>query len=608
MPGNLIHVWRTFCDRAIKCKTVAAQLDAAGAGGATMKKVLGAFDLTMLGIGGIIGAGVFVTTGVAARGKEGPDGSLDGAGPAVTVSFALASAVSLLCALCYTEFATAVPVAGGAFVYVSVTFGELAAWLVGANLVLEYTLSSAAVARGWTSYAAEAMQMSPDSLRVSIGIFDLDFVAPTLILALSALLAKGIREGATFNLIVTGINLAVILVILVVGFAKVEPGNYAPFAPNGWPAISAAASIVFFSFIGFDTVASAAEEVRNPARDLPLGILASLAVCTILYIAMSLALTGLVPWGTLDVDAPFGQAFLQRGMPWVDTLVSVGALTGITTSLLVALVGGARVLVTLARERLVPAALAHVHPRHRTPSSSQWFTGLTSAAIALLVDIEVLARMVNIGTLFVFFSVAAAVLARRYCLGGNILGGSGLKVGWRLSLVCMMSLVFSVVASAQSPWWVSLLVALLLFASAATFLMLPVATNPPQFQVPLVPFTPAAAMAGTLWLIGSLGGLAFLRFAIWCAISLVAYLSYGMFQAQEDGQGAFVGLGSVQLSALDDRNDERANGGSEWSPTGQISQRQGVAAVQEEAEDEDVVLNMAPDSADPKISSSSRGR
>ena len=202
---------------------------------------------------------------------------------------------------------------------------------------------------------------------------ELDFPAAVVIMALTALLSRGIREGASFNAVITAVNLAVIAVILCVGFAKSEAENYVPFAPNGWPAVSAAASVVFFSFIGFDTVASTAEEVRNPSRDLPIGILASLGVCTLLYIAMSLALAGLEPWDTLDIDAPFGKAFRERGMPWVDTLVSIGALTGITTSLLVALVGGARVLVTLARDRLVPfhGSLSRLHELHRTPHVSQ---------------------------------------------------------------------------------------------------------------------------------------------------------------------------------------------------------------------------------------------
>jgi len=451
----------------------------------------------------------------------------------VAVSFALSSLVAFLSALCYTEFAADVPLAGGAYVYVALTFGEFAAWIAGANLMLEYTLSAAAVGRGWTSYLAESVLLDPDTFRLPLGPLMLDLPAAAIVLALSALLSRGIREGSRFNIAVTAANLASIAVVLGAGFAATEPANYVPFAPNGWRAISTAASVVFFSFIGFDTVASTAEEVRQPARDLPIGILLSLAICTVLYVLMALALTGMLPWEEIDVHAPFGAVFDTLGQGWVAVLVSVGALTGITTSLLVSLIGQARVYVTLARDGLIPPALAAIHPVHGTPARAQMVTGALSALLALCVDIEVLAKLVNIGTLFVFFMVATGTYVRRYVPSapGPTRDAAARAVDWRLAAVMLPAFGFSMLANAGAAWWALLLMVVLAAAAAATFLSLPVAYAPPGFRVPLMPFTPAAAMGGTLWLIGSLGIWAFARFFVWMALSVAVYLAYGMHRS-----------------------------------------------------------------------------
>jgi APA family basic amino acid/polyamine antiporter len=348
--------------------------------------VLGAFDLVVLGIGGVIGAGVFVLTGVAAR---------QFAGPAVVLSYMISAFASLLAALCYTEFAVELPVAGSAYNYIAVVYGELPAFLVGCDLVLEFTISAAAVARGWTSYAATMVGLNSEALRFGPPAVRIDLLAFALIMAQSGLLCWGIKESSNFNIVINAVNLACIGFVLLVGGSKVERANWHPWAPNGVTGIFAASSIVFFSFVGFDTVATAAEEVRNPGRDLPLGIIGSLVICTALYAGMCLVITGMVPSSEIDLDAPFAAAFATRGMEWAAGIVSAGALTGITTSLLVSLLGQPRIYMTMSRDGLLPLFFGRIHPTRGTPVNAQLFTGVTAGLMAMLVNIDALAQLVR---------------------------------------------------------------------------------------------------------------------------------------------------------------------------------------------------------------------
>ena len=391
--------------RAWALRTPARALDARSKSSSDLTRCLGAFDLLMLGVGGVIGGGVFVLTGAAAH---------DHAGPAVVVSYVLASLTSMVTALCYVEFAVECPVAGSAYNFVAQAFGEFAGYVAGCNLGLELTISAAAVARGWTSYVCTLFRADPDALRVRLGGILLDVPAALLVAAVTVMLARGMRNTARFNAAVTVVSLLVIGFVIVFGFAEVEPRNWSPFAPNGLPGVFSGAGVVFFSFVGFDTVATCAEETKNPGRDLPVGIMGSLGICAGLYALMSLVITGMVPTPEIDVQAPFAAAFRDKGLGWAESVISLGAVAAITTALLSSLMGQPRVYMVMARDGLLPAWIARVHERFGTPLNASAFTGVTTGALALLVDIETLAQLVSIGTLFVFGSVCAGLLARRH--------------------------------------------------------------------------------------------------------------------------------------------------------------------------------------------------
>ena len=509
-----------------------------------MKKVLGAKDLLMLGVGGVIGGGVFVLTGAAAH---------DHAGPAVVFSYVVASATSMVTGLCYTEFAVEVPVAGSAYNYVAMTFGEFAGFLCGCNLALELTISAAAVARGWTSYVATLFHASPDALRVSMGSITLDFPAATLVAAIIALLVVGMKETARFNTVVTLVSLAVVGFVIVVGGLAVEPANWTPFAPNGVSGVLAGASVVFFSFVGFDTVATCAEEVKCPGRDLPIGIMGSLGVCAALYAAMCLVITGMVPTPDIDVDAPFAIAFRDRHMAWAESVISFGAVAAITTALLSSLMGQPRVYMVMARDGLLPDWFARVHSRHGTPANATVFTGVTTAALALLVDIDILAELVSIGTLAIFGSVCAGLLARRYTPEDGTGRSPALtRVALLVGACVLFSAAYAFVHAkgaggsgggsnhgegegegggegVDGPVVLCLVGLAGIVASTASFNWLPKHNAPRNgFATPFVPYLPALGVMATVQLITSLGSLAWARFFIYTVCGSVGYFGYGV--------------------------------------------------------------------------------
>ncbi|GAB6158748.1 amino acid permease [Desulfotomaculum varum] len=376
-----------------------------------LKKVLGPLDLTLLGIGAIIGTGIFVLTGVAAA---------EHAGPALVLSFIVAGLACVFAALCYAEFASTVPIAGSVYSYSYFTLGEGVAWLIGWDLILEYGLAVSAVGVGWSGYFQNLMAGFGFKLPVALSgapgsapgaIFNLP--AFIIILLITWLLSKGIRESARVNNIMVFIKISVILVFIAVGVWYVKPANWTPFMPFGFGGVMTGAATIFFAYLGFDAVSTAAEEVKNPKRDLPIGIISSLAVCTFLYIVVSAILTGIVPYQQLNVAAPVAFAMSTIGQDWFAGLISLGAITGMTTVLLVMLYGQVRLFFAMSRDGLMPTFFAKVHPVHQTPYTSTWVTGLACAAIAALVPLGTLAHLVNIGTLTAFVLVAVAVLILR---------------------------------------------------------------------------------------------------------------------------------------------------------------------------------------------------
>ena len=437
-----------------------------------LKRALGALDLTLLGIGAIVGAGIFVLTGVAAA---------EYAGPAIVVSFVVSGFACAMAALCYAEFAAMIPVAGSAYSYSYATMGELVAWIIGWDLVLEYAVGAATVASGWSGYLAILLhglgidlpsEWAHAPLATPSGIVNLPAVL--IVLLITLVLYVGISESARFNSIIVGIKLFVIAAVIVVGAFYVKPENWSPFAPMGWSGVMRGAGVIFFAYIGFDAVSTAAEEVVDPNRDLPLGILGSLLVCTLLYILVAGVLTGMVPASHIDITAPLASAFLQRGMHAISGLISLGAVAGLTSVLLVLMLGQSRVFFAVARDGLLPPAFSKIHPKYRTPYLPTTLTGIAVAIAAGFLPIDDLGEMTSIGTLFAFVLV---------CIGVWILRRAEPEL--------------------RRP-----------------------------FRTPLVPIVPALGAFFCLYLMASLREATWIRLIVWLAIGLIIYFSYGRFHSR----------------------------------------------------------------------------
>ncbi|BDG33092.1 amino acid permease [Parageobacillus thermoglucosidasius] len=451
----------------LRKKSVQMLLDEAEQKGVSLKKDLGAFDLTMLGIGAIIGTGIFVLTGVAAA---------EHAGPALVLSFIFSGLACVFAALCYAEFASTVPVSGSAYTYSYAAFGELIAWILGWDLILEYGVAASAVAVGWSGYfqgllagfGIELPKALTNAYNPEQGtIIDLPAICITLLMAF--LLSLGVKKSARFNAIMVVIKVAVVLLFLVVGVWYVKPENWSPFMPFGFAGVATGAATVFFAYIGFDAVSTAAEEVRNPQRNMPIGIIASLFICTLLYIAVSLVLTGIVPYEQLNVKNPVAFALNYIHQDWVAGFISLGAITGITTVLLVMLYGQTRLFYAISRDGLLPKVFSKVSPTRQVPYVNTWLTGIIVAVFSGIIPLNKLAELTNIGTLFAFITVSIGVLILRK-------------------------------------------------------------TQPDlkrAFRVPMVPVIPLLAVAFCGYLIFQLPALTWIGFGSWLLIGLVIYFTYG---------------------------------------------------------------------------------
>lgn len=378
-----------------------------------LKKVLGPFDLILMGIGAIVGTGIFVLTGTGAL----------TAGPALTLSFVVSAIACGFAALCYAEFASTVPVAGSIYTYSYVVLGELVAWMIGWDLLLEYGLATSAVSVGWSGYfqsliggfgleIPKALSAAPGALPGVSTIMNLP--ALLIMLVLTAMLSWGVRESARVNNVMVVIKISVVLLFILVGFKHVTPANWHPFMPFGVSGVMGAAAVVFFAFIGFDAVTSAAEEVKNPTRDLPIGIIGSLLICTILYVIVSAIMTGIVPFKMFEgIDHPVSLALQHAGENWFAGFVDLGAILGMTTVILVMAYGQTRIVYAMSRDGLLPAKLSTVHPKFGTPFFATWVVGILFGLMAAFVPLNVLAELVNIGTLAAFCLVSVAVIVLR---------------------------------------------------------------------------------------------------------------------------------------------------------------------------------------------------
>lgn len=441
-----------------------------------LRRTLNAFDLTILGIGAIIGVGIFVLTGAA---------SANYAGPGVILSFVISGAACAFAALCYAELASSIPVAGSAYNYAYATMGEMIAWIIGWDLILEYVVASIAVAIGWSGYFVNILKVMGIHIPVwcssapgTVPGAVINLPAMLIVLILTSILVIGIKESARFTGVMVFVKLLTVLVFISIGISHVSPANWHPFMPFGFKGVVAGAAIVFFAYIGFDAISTAAEETKNPQRNMPIGILLSLGICTVLYIAVAAILTGMVSYKELNTPAPVAHALSTIGVQWGSALVSAGAVAGITSVLIVMLMGQPRIFFSMSRDGLIPPWICKVHPRYRTPYVAQIMTGVVVAAFAGFIDIGTAAELCNIGTLFAFTIVCGGVVVLRH-------------------------------------------------------------THPElkrSFHCPMVPLIPLLGVFSCAWLMLSLPKITWFRFAAWLIIGLTVFFYYGIRHSRLTGK------------------------------------------------------------------------
>jgi APA family basic amino acid/polyamine antiporter len=475
-----------------------------------LKRSLGPIDLISLGIGAVIGTGIFAVIGTAVAG----DALRPGAGPGIMLSFVLTAVACAFCGLCYAEFASLVPVAGSAYTYSYATLGEVVAWIIGWDLIIEYAIGNVAVAIGWAAYfhqmcegiglhipawlsvdyrsaaqAAAAVAKAAGAIDTSIALnyeawtnhptilgvpIIFNFLAVAIVAFITWILVLGAKESARVNNIMVAIKLIILFFFVFVGVKYVKPENWTPFMPNGFSGVWTGASLIFFAYIGFDAISTAAEECKNPGRDMPIGIIGSLAICTLIYVVVAAVLTGMMPWDKLGVADPLAAALAYVGSNTAAGLVAFGAVFAMTAVLLVFQYGQPRIFFSMSRDGLLPPGFAKVHPKYKTPHMTTIWTGVVVAAIAAVANINEIVELTNIGTLFAFVLVCAGIIILRY----------------------------------KDP------------------------NRPRAFKTPFVPLVPLLGIASCIYLMAGLPWVTWVRFGIWLLAGLALYFVYGFWKSR----------------------------------------------------------------------------
>lgn len=534
-----------LADRVLSRSNVEAELEAKARSGNEMKRTLSWWDLMWFGMGAVIGAGIFVITGKEAR---------EGAGPAIVLSYAFSGLSALLAVFCYTEFAVEIPVAGGSFAYLRVELGDFVAFIAAGNILLEYVIGGAAVARSWTSYFATLCNHEPADFRIHADALaedynQLDPIAVGVIIIICIIAVLSTKGSSRLNYIASAVHLVVILFIIVAGLIKSDTKNYVDFAPFGARGVFKASAVLFFAYVGFDAVSTMAEETKNPGRDIPIGLVGSMVITTAIYCVLAVTLCLMQPYQTIDVDAPFSIAFEMVGWGWAQYIVAAGALKGMTSVLLVGAVGQARYLTHIARTHMMPPWFAKVDARTGTPVNATVVMLAATAVIAFFTELSILANLLSISTLFIFTLVAVALLVRRHYVSGETSAETRNKLVVFVVLILGSSIATAAYWGVSEHGWIAYCVTLPVWvlATAGMWFFVPQARAPKLWGVPLVPWLPSASIAVNVFLLGSIDEASFVRFGVWTALLLVYYFLFGL-HASYDTAKAY-GVKSVEEGA-----------------------------------------------------------
>lgn len=528
-------------DRVLTRSLDSAELEVKARSNNEMKRTLTWWDLMWFGMGAMIGAGIFVLTGLEAKTV---------AGPAVVLSYVISGISALLSVFCYTEFAVEIPVAGGSFAYLRVELGNFVAFIAAGNILLEYVIGMAAVARAWTSYFATLCNQKPENFRIHAhglanGYNELDPIAIGVLIAICIIAVVSTKGSSRINYIASIVHIIVIVFIIIAGLIKADTKNYVHFAPYGPHEVFQASAVLFFTYVGFDAVSTMAEETKNPARDIPIGLVGSMVITTIMYCLLAVTLCLMQPYASIDANAPFSVAFEAVGWDWAKYIVAAGALKGMTSVLLVVAVGTARYLTHIARTHMMPPWFALVDAKTGTPVNATVSNLSATAVIAFFTNLSILSNLLSICTLFIFMLVVLALLVRRYYVAGVTTPADHIKLIVFLLLILASSIATSVYWALSQRGWIGycITVPIWVLATIGLKVFVPMGRQAKLWGVPLVPWLPSASIAINIFLLGSIDKDSFIRFAVWTAFLLAYYFLFGLHASYDTAKKYEGGIG-----------------------------------------------------------------